>query len=548
MNWNKFKKINWLSFLHNTFIGKTASRKLVLFYIYAIIIGIILLSLPISFNNPGYVVLADGTLSKFNFIDSFFVTISAFTDTGLIHFVISSTYNFFGQLVIMLLIQIGGIGLFVIYWMFWNLIFNNIFYKKYKGIPIYEKNKMGFSNTILISSERGNSKLGLSSSTIKTALIFIFSTEIIFSIIYSLWFGLSPTKELVDINSLYSNTGLDSNVWYVSGQNFVNMYHNPSKAIWTGIFNSVSVLNNAGFDIFGNCSASAYRNGSDTFIQYMMMMQIIIGGIGFPVFYDLIQWFKFKHKKQKFYFSLFTKVSVITYFIILIIGLIFMLSFEYCLNDSLIHTVNNNQYLKDRYFSNESKGWNQFTYILFTTISTRSAGLYTIPMNEISDGSKWILILLMFIGCAPSSTGGGIRTTVVAILFMSMISIIKKYKNIVIFKRSISQSTVNNSFVITFLSAGLILFFSIITYPIIINKTDITFTNILFEFSSAYGTVGLSSGVTSFLINNDLNAWVLAILLSIIMIIGQLGIPTTLLSLNNNNNKIVKYSTEEIKI
>lgn len=547
---NKLKRINWRSFLYNTFIGGTPARKLFLFYLYAIIIGMILLSLPISFKVPYEVVLADGETRAYSFIDAFFVTISAFTDTGLCSFVVADSYNVFGQIVIMLLLQAGGVGLFVLYWLFWNMLFNNIIYKKLKGIPLHEKNKIGFTNSMLIFSERGNSKLGLTSTTIKSAIIFIFVTEFIFAIIYSLWFGLVPAYQQVDLASVVNNGNIPSSTWFVNSPNYLTQYHNPGNAIWTGIFHSASIMNNAGFDIIGNASVAPFRNGSGTIIQYFMIIQLIIGGIGYPVFYDVIQWFKFKHQKRKFYFSLFTKVSVITYFIVFLFGFIFMTAFEFGLHDGLISKVNNTPELAGYFGEGANKTWNELTYVIFTTFSSRSAGVSTVPMSEMSDGSKWIILILMFIGCAPSSTGGGIRTTVVAILVMTVVNIMRGDKKVVILKRTIPQNTVITAFMILFVSATLMILFSIITYPLLLSTGyNYNFTDIIFEFSSAYGTVGLSAGVTGTLYGNNESSWFTAIFLCLVMIVGQLGVPTTLLSFRNkNNNKIIEYSEQELKI
>lgn len=548
---NKLKRINWRSFFYNTFIGKTPARKLFLFYLYTIIIGTILLSLPISFKNPYEMVLSDGTVRDFTIIDSFFATISAFTDTGLGSFVVADTYNVFGQIIILILLQTGGVGLLVVYWLFWNLLFNNFIYKKIKGIPLHEKNKIGYSNSLLIFSERGNSKLGLTTTTIKTAIIFIFITEFIFAIIYSLWFGLVPAYEQVDLTSIINNSeNISISTWFVNGTNYLPQYHNAGMAIWTGIFQSASIMNNAGFDIIGNTSLAPFRNGTGTIIQYFMIIQFVIGGIGYPVVYDVIEWFKFRHHRRKFYFSLFTKVNLITYFSVFLVGFIFMISFEFGFNDGLIHTINNTPELQGYFGTGSEKTWNEITYVIFTTFSSRSCGVATVPMSELSDGSKWILIILMFIGGAPSSSAGGIRTTVFAILVMAIISLIRGHKKVVIFKRTIPQQTVMTSFIIFVLSTGIMILSSIIIYPLLISSGNIyTFTDIVFECSSAYGTAGLSTGVTSSLSIQSANSWFTAIILCIIMIIGQLGVPTTLLSFKNKNNKkIIEYSEEELKI
>lgn len=548
---NKIRRINWRNFFYNTFIGKTPARKLFLFYLYTIIVGTILLSLPFSFKDPYQMVLSDGTIRDFTFIDSFFTTISAFTDTGLCSFVVADTYNIFGQIIILILLQTGGVGLLVVYWLFWNILFNNIIYKKIKGIPLHERNKIGYSNSLLIFSERGNSKLGLTTTTIKTAIIFIFITEFIFAIIYSLWFGLVPAYQQVDISTIVNNSdNIPMSTWFVNGTEYLPQYHNAANAIWTGIFQSASIMNNAGFDIIGNTSLAPFRNGTGTIIQYFMIIQFVIGGIGYPVVYDLIEWFKFRHHRRKFYFSLFTKVNIITYFIVFLVGFIFLMTFEFGFNDGLIHTVNNTPELNGYFGYGSEKTWNQLTYVVFTTFSSRSCGVATVPISELSDGSKWIIIVLMFIGGAPSSSAGGIRTTVFAIIIMTAVSMTRGYKKVVIFKRTIPQKTVITSFIIVVVSVGIMVLSCIILYPILLTSGNYySFTDIMFECSSAYGTAGLSTGVASSLSIQSVNSWFTAIILCIIMIIGQLGVPTTLLSFTNKNNKkIIEYSEEELKI
>lgn len=554
------KPFDWKRFLYRTFVGETAARKLFLFYLYAIIIGIILLALPISLKNINSytVTLYDGTVRPYTFVDIFFTAISAFSDTGLTSFCIQQSYNLFGQIVIMLLIQVGGLGLFTIYWILWNIAFNNYIYKKIKHLPLYEKNKIGFSNSLLIASERGNSKLGLSNQTIKSAVIFIITTEIIFTFIYSLWFGLVPTYQQVNVSSaplIYlnnSNVALESSNWTVNGTQLNPQYHNAGLAIWTGIFQSVSTMNNAGFDVIGNSSLSAFRNGSGTVFQYIVILQFMIGGIGYPVIYDCMQYIKKRYRHQRFRFSLFTKVSVVTYFLVAFIGLIFMLGFEFGLQDSLIYKVNHCKELADYFGTGTQKGWNEFTYVVFNVFTARSAGFATVSENEISAASKWIMIILMFIGCAPSSTGGGIRTTTLAVMVMATISKANGYKDTRIFKRSILSETVINSFLITIISVVLIVGLSLISYPLILNiqsNSEMTVTDAIFEFSSAYGTVGLTSGISTALNSNNVNVVFIAIFLSLIMIIGQLGIPASLFVFKRRKtSKAIEYPTEDIRI
>lgn len=554
------KSFSWKRFLYRTFIGETAARKLFLFYLYAIIIGVVLLLLPISLKEPSKyeVTLYDGKTHPYTFIDALFTAISAFSDTGLTSFCIQQTYNIFGQIVIALLIQIGGMGLFTIYWILWNLAFNNYIYKKIKRIPTYERNKIGFSSSLLIASERGNSKLGLSNQTIKTAVIFILSTELIFAVFYSLWFGLVPSyvQENVTNNKMLvdgTNVVLNNSDWVVNSNVYNPQYHNPGLAIWTGIFQSISTMNNAGFDVIGNSSISCFRNGVGTIFQLVVILQFIIGGIGYPVIYDFIEWVKHRHRHKKFRFSLFTKVSLVTYFVVAGIGFIFLIGFEFGLTDSIIYKVNNCNALKDVYFGTGTvKGWNEFMYVLFNCFSARSAGFATITENDMSQPAKWIMIILMFIGCAPSSTGGGIRTTTLAVMFMATISIAKGSKSTVICKRSIVQDTVIGSFLITAISIIIVIGFSLISYPLaanLVGSDNVSVTDLIFEFSSAYGTVGLTSGISPLLYTNNVNSVFVALFISIVMIIGQLGIPSSLFVFKKRTTqKAVSYPTEELRV
>lgn len=558
---DKFKKINIKSTLYSIFIGKSVAKKIFMFYLYAIVIGIILLSLPISLKNPGFSVLNNDEVRKYDFIDSMFITVSAFTDTGLSPLNVVETYNIFGQVVILFLIQIGGLGLFTLYWLLWNFLFNNIIYKKIKKLPLRATRSFSFSNSLLIASERGNTKLGLSIKSIKSALIFIIIVELVFAMIYSLMFFYIPSYKQVDITSIGNTLGsslsnLKSSQWYIDGTEYNSFYHNPGLSIWSGIFQSVSTMNNAGFDVIGNASYSSFRNGVWTILLYLSIIQIIIGGIGYPVIYDLLQFFKLKHHRQKFRFSLFTKVSSITYFVVLLVGIIFLFSFEYGIpREGLISTIHSTPELRDVYFGSDPKfrTWNEVTSLIFNVVTARSAGISTFSQVSLSYGSIWIMNILMFIGCAPSSTGGGIRTTALAVIIMTGISYMRGRDKTIIFKKIIPSETVMSSSVIILTSAFLVLFLSFISFPFIVAISPaydhLTITDVIFEFASAYGTVGLSTGLTNILQGDNFGSYFVASALCLIMIIGQLGIPTTIFAFKSKkSNKSISYPEEDIKV
>lgn len=563
----KFKKI-----LYSIFIGRTSARKLLMFYVYAILLGIIFLSLPISLVKPGFAIDSSGTERSYNFLDSLFISISAFTDTGLANVNVLGTYNIFGQFVIVVLIQVGGLGLFTLYWMGWNIIFNSFIYKKIRKIPLSENRSMGFSRVLMIDSERGNSKLGLSGQTIKVSLIFIFTSELIFAIIYIFMFAFIPSYAQVDITTLTSTSlpnlkpdqlnqiaTLQSGIWYVDTGVTNPFYHNAGLSIWTGIFQSISTMNNAGFDIVGASSYGSFRNGVWTIFLYISTIQIIIGGIGYPVIYDLINYFKYRYHCEKFRFSLFTKVTTITYFLVFIFGLVLLVGFEYGLKkDGIVYHMNSNETLQLLYFgttksdNNTLYNWNLFSSLFYNIVASRSNGAATISQGTISYVSRWVINILMFIGCSPSSTGGGVRTTSLAIIFMTVASYMRGFNETKIFKKTIPNRTVVRSSMIILFSAIAIFLFAFISYPLALNldpSNSITITDIIFEFSSAYGTVGLSSGLSSLLFKNDVNAYLIMILLSIIMIIGQLGTSTVFTMFRSKStSRVLSYPYEDIKI
>ncbi|MDE6289760.1 MAG: hypothetical protein K2L64_03260 [Ureaplasma sp.] len=557
----KNRKVKY--WLHKIFIGDTPAKKIFLFYLYAIILGIILLSLPISLKNSSSyekVVYDDyGQLikEKYTFIDILFTTVSAFTDTGLTSSITFYTYSWFGQIVILSLIQIGGFGLFTIYWCIWNIIFNNKFYKRRHNIDQNKTLNMGFSQSLLIFSERGNTKLGLTTKTIRRAIIFIFSVELIFWIFYSVYFAVTPAYESIQVSQLVENGSNEmfNSLFVDDTSKMVSCYQSP-LSIWVGLFHSVSSINNAGFDIIGGSSLVPYRNGVGTVLQFATMIQIIIGGLGYPVIYDILTKIKCSFKKIPHRLSIFSKLTLISYFVIFAFGIIFLFSFELSLKTGVYNTLTNppDEYksVMINYFgkSGVEQNWNLFSNLLFNVTSVRSAGFSTISQSSLSIPGKWVVIVLMFIGCSHSSTGGGIRGITIAIIFLAFISRIKGSKQVVAFKRSISKETIIDAFIVLTIAFSMVTFCSLIFFGFW-EQDNITFTDMLFDWISAFSTTGVSTGVTSKILSNPMVAGVFfVIVMSLVMIIGQLGISTTMLSFRKEITKsnAIKYPMEELKI
>ncbi|MDC4182830.1 TrkH family potassium uptake protein [Mycoplasma bradburyae] len=561
------------------FIGETISQKIAHFYIYFILIGSILLYIPISLKySDTYEKVTSLTYQglnaealiekeKYSFIDAFFIATSAFSDTGLSTLVVRETFTIFGQVILAILIEVGGVGFVVFWYLIWK-----VFAKIFKDHSTLEK-------TLLLQSERGGEKISTTSKTIIVSVIAVMIFQILYSIFYALYFYFVPAYEQQNILNLQI-TNVDSTlINFKASQITVDnkfqkffTYHNPGAAIWAGIFHSVSSINNAGFDIFGPFSLSSFKNDYHILLLFITATQFFIGGIGYPTIFDIYEKIRYKRLYKntiKYKFSIFTKLSLITSAILLTLPIIIVapvellakngsfrvtsqffeeslkgnLTFESSLNinteNDLYHTI---------YGKNP-----QLNYLLnlwFMIFSTRSAGFATISMYNLTDASKLLLSILMFIGAAPSSTAGGIRTTTFALVIVAIFQKFKGYKQVRLFKRSIPSETVNNAYLITILSTAFITIAILGTHiTFILVKPDVRFSimDVLFEYSSGYGTVGLSVGITSYLTSITLVPLVLLIAL---MIIGQLGVTTSILAWVKSNVTKSNYSyvDEDVKI
>ncbi|BDV02695.1 MAG: sodium transporter [Candidatus Hepatoplasma vulgare] len=457
-------------------------KQLILWYLLIIFIGALLLFFP-------FTKTSDGKEYDINFLDVLFISSSAFSDTGLNVFSISDVYNLFGQLIIFFLIMLGGIGWFTFKYFIITFIFYN---SKNRKIESEAKRELG---------ETHNSE---TKEIIKVAVFSMILGIIIFGIIFGIIFATVDPRPSEDyINAGYTGTELKGD-W---GQSF-----------WTGFFHANASINNAGFDILnGNTSLAEYY--SNYGFQVLTLILFIFGGIGFAVIYDIKKNIVNKSKGQGFKFSLFTKISALIYFSVAFIGLILVYiteAIKYAIDEGSSFLGNSN------YGNMGEKYW----ALTFNTFSTRNCGFSTFDLNELSDTSKGIYILMMFIGSGPGSTAGGIRTTTTAILLIYFFSLFKKQerKN-VIFNKKISNETIDLSKKI-FLSSLVIVF----SVSIIISIEDVwvndnidSYLSALFIATSAFGTTGLSIGTST--VNGISTIGISTEIFGILtMIIGQIGV------------------------
>ena len=503
---NKFK--NFLSRSRNKiskWVYKFASlsfvKHILLFYLFITLIGSLLLYLPI----------AQQSVKSVGYINALFTSASAFSDTGLVTVTTATTWSIFGQAVIAILILVGGVGWFALKIYLLNILF---------GRPI------SFRSRETLAGERGSSKLGNTRRLVKISVSILFILVILATITLTLYFYfVEPNTDPFGKNAALS-----------SGQtpiNYVNEtpYHNALTAFRFGLFHAISGLNNAGFDIIGSSSLQPYYHRYG--LQIIFIILFVIGGIGYPVLYDLFVFFKSRFTGEKFKWSLFTKVSMLAYVSVTIIGLASTFAMEVPKKGGFWENAD--------YGSNGDKTMALF----FNTMSTRNAGFGTIEMSDLSSGTMIIYSLMMFIGSAPSSTAGGIRTTTIAIIVLGIWSRIRGKRSVRIFNRKINMQTVGRSYIVAATASFIVLIGTLVlmsswaSYGGTASDATFPMTALLFETASAFGTTGLSTGLTPQLSTAS------KLILILIMFIGQLGVSSTLLVWDSKRNKSRKYKLVE---
>src|SRR5690606_34850116 len=284
----------------------------------------------------------------------------------------------------------------------------------------------------------------------------------------------------------------------ILGTYFLKYFDTPKEAFFHGFFSTISAVTNGGFDITGE-SLIPYKH--DYFIQFVNMLLIIFDAIGFPVLIEVKNYlFSKKNKRMFMHFSLITKVTPFTFFVLIVVGAIGI-------------------YLLDMMHFFVEKSWHErIFYSLFHSVTTRSGGLSTMDVSQLTEPNHLWLSFLMFIGASPSSAGGGIRTTTFALVVIFIITYARGGNSIRIFRREVHEEDLMKAVTVT-LMALLMVFISIL---FITTYEPFSITEILFEVTSAFGTVGLSLGITPELSTTT------KIILMFLMFIGRVGIITFL--------------------
>ena len=427
-------------------------------FLLVIIFGALLLMLPFS--------TTEGSIHP---VDALFTSASAVTVTGLVVMNTEKDFTLFGQVVIMLLIQIGGLGF---------MTFSTF-------VIILMEKAVSLKDLSVIDATFTPGSYKSAKDLARKIVLMTFGIEFLGAL--SLFFQFTQLKGL--------------------------------HRVFASVFHAVAAFCNAGFSIFGNNLENYPTHWG---VNITIMMLIIIGGIGFLVLNDVSRFIrrKIKHLSK---LTLHSKLVLITTGI-LVVGGFLIIFIEELLNPNSP-------------FSLEVK----ILSSLFHSVAARTAGFNTVNLNLFSLGSIFILILLMFIGASPGSTGGGIKTTSASTVLFYFRSRLKGKEMVEVFYRSIPVKNIEKGFIVIIISSVLVgfSFFLLLTFEPKFRPIDL-----FFETVSAFGTVGLSLGITSKLTALS------KLTIIFTMYAGRIGPLTLLLALSNRKESraVLKYPEEEIMI
>jgi trk system potassium uptake protein TrkH len=298
-------------------------------------------------------------------------------------------------------------------------------------------------------------------------------------------------------------------------------------ALFAAVFHSVSAFCNAGFALF---SDSMMRFSANGFVNLCLIALIVIGGLGFPVLFDIQSWLK-RRKKERVRLSVQTKTVLLTTLILILAG---ALIFGLLERQSLGKTPSNGH---------------RILVPLFQSVTCRTAGFNTVDIAALKDVTLVMMMFLMFFGASPGSCGGGVKTTTLALIIAFTYCRVRKYRRVNMFKKSIPVETVTRSMSLVLVSISiicLILFMLMVGDSLsgheILGPRGV-FLPYLFETVSAFGTVGLSMGITAALDAWD-KVWII-----IMMIIGRVGVLTfSYIIVGSGATYGIEYSEENMMI
>ncbi len=443
----------------------STTQVILLSFLVTILIGSVLLALPLS--------SASGVAVPY--IDALFTATTSTCVTGLVTVTTFSTWSVFGQAVILLLIQVGGLGIITIM----------------SGIMIMFNKKMGIGDKLLIQDAFN---LNTMSGLAKFVKNILFGTLII-----------EGAGALLYMPVFVSDFG--------------------ARGIWVSVFNAVSAFCNAGMDVIGESSLVDYA--ANPLVNAVTSVLIILGGIGYIVWWDVLRVIKNRTAKNKRifkYLTLHSKIAIVATLALVFGGGILIFIFEY--NNPL--TIG---------------GLPLFDKIqasLFQSVTTRTAGFASVPQENLTGASTIVSLILMFIGGSPVGTAGGVKTVTLVVLLCSALSTIRNKRTATVFRRTVSTDSIRKAV------AVVAMFFVILLSSTVLlaSVTDAPAIDIIYETVSATATVGLSRNLTA-----SLNLFG-KIIIIITMYFGRVG-PISLavaIGSGSESQNVVSNPTEDIII
>ena len=446
-------------------LSLSTTQIILLGFLITIFIGSILLSLPVS--------SADGQAVPY--IDALFTATTATCVTGLVTVPTATTWSLFGQVVILVLIQIGGLGIITIM----------------TGVMLLLNRRIGVSDRLLIQDAFNLNTMSGMVSFVRKVLLGTLIIEGIGAALYMLVF----VPEF------------------------------GARGIWISVFNTVSAFCNAGMDIIGLNSLCGYA--TDPLVNFTTSALIVLGGIGYIVWWDVIRVLKTRTKQNRKVFrhlTLHSKIAISSTLVLLVSGTVLFLIFEYN-NPLTIQSLS----LFDK-----------LQVASFQSVTTRTAGFATVPQENLTNASSMVALLLMFIGGSPVGTAGGAKTVTMAVLVCSAISSIQNRNETTLFGRSVSRQSITKAVAVVTASFA-IAFTSTVLLSAVMETSAL---DILFETVSATATVGLSRNLTGSL---NLAGKIIIIVTMYFGRVGPISLAVALGSKKTSQN-IVKNPTEEISI
>lgn len=442
----------------------STTHLILLSFLVTILLGAALLTLPIS--------AADGQATPF--VDALFTATTATCVTGLVVVPTATAWSLFGHIVILILIQLGGLGVITVL----------------AGITLSLNRKMSMANRILLQDAFNLDTLFGMRTFVKKVIIGTFVVEGIGALAYMTV--------------------------------FVPQF--GAKGIWISVFTAISAFCNAGMDIIGENSLISYA--ANPVINVVTCALIILGGIGYIVWWDLIR--VFREKKKGFplrRLTLHSKIVLSATAILIFGGAALIFLFER--NNPL--TIGNMPLFE------------QIQASIFQSVTTRTAGFATIPQENLGNSSAIVSLLLMFIGGSPVGTAGGIKTVTLVVLFAMALVVVKQKGNEVnMFGRSITRQAVSKAVGVCCMSFG-IMFISTLLLSAV---TDADVLDILYETVSATATVGLTRNLTPSL--NTLGK----LIITATMYLGRVGPISLMIAFNFRKRRpsIINNPVETISV